>query len=346
MKRISLHDIAKKARCSASTISRALKNDPQISSARKKQVRRIANALGYVPDPLLSRLAENRWGSTEFVPGSTIGYICNYDPAINGWVQAQLLAGVKKTADTLGYSIAVINLWGQKRSVVVERILKARGIVGVLVGPIHSAVPCLNEVNWDDFSIVTAGSSLFSIPSFHNVRSNPFSQLLFAGQMVFAHGYDNIGLVIIFHFDEFIDDRIRYGAYHTLKHEAETRGIQMPMLVLKHGAPHGEHTAKLVKWYNKYRPKAIIGFTDYIYWRLLMHTNLHCPQDFAFCSLHAKEDDSIAGVLAADEAEGSYAMQLLDILLRSRERGIPKNPIQHQINLKWRDGATMPKKNS
>jgi DNA-binding LacI/PurR family transcriptional regulator len=49
-RRVTLIDVAKKAGVSASTVSRALKNDPRISEIVTEKVKRIAVEMGYIPN--------------------------------------------------------------------------------------------------------------------------------------------------------------------------------------------------------------------------------------------------------------------------------------------------------
>ena len=59
--RVTLRDLAQKAGVSHVTISRALRNDPSISTARRAEVKKLAAAMGYRPDPSLSALAAYRF---------------------------------------------------------------------------------------------------------------------------------------------------------------------------------------------------------------------------------------------------------------------------------------------
>jgi len=53
-------DIAAKVGVSRIAVSMALRNHHRISIERRKEIRRAAQALGYVPDPFLSALAAHR----------------------------------------------------------------------------------------------------------------------------------------------------------------------------------------------------------------------------------------------------------------------------------------------
>src|ERR1017187_5569433 len=62
--RVTLSDIARQLEVSHTTVSRALRDDPQISKTTRKQVQKAVQKMGYRPDPMLSALAHYRRGST------------------------------------------------------------------------------------------------------------------------------------------------------------------------------------------------------------------------------------------------------------------------------------------
>ena len=55
-RRARLEDVARLAGCSPTTVSRALRDDPRISEATRKEVLYAASRLGYIPDARASSL--------------------------------------------------------------------------------------------------------------------------------------------------------------------------------------------------------------------------------------------------------------------------------------------------
>ena len=60
MEPVTIQDIADKLGLSKSTVSRALKNHPDISDKTKKAVQDLANALDYQPNTLALNLRQKR----------------------------------------------------------------------------------------------------------------------------------------------------------------------------------------------------------------------------------------------------------------------------------------------
>lgn len=57
MPRIRMLDVARKAGVDKSTVSLALSGSPKLPEATRSRIQRIAEELGYTPDPGLARLA-------------------------------------------------------------------------------------------------------------------------------------------------------------------------------------------------------------------------------------------------------------------------------------------------
>jgi len=58
--RVSLRDVARAVGVSHMAVSLALRDDPRVSEARRREIRAKAEQLGYRPDPMLSSLAAYR----------------------------------------------------------------------------------------------------------------------------------------------------------------------------------------------------------------------------------------------------------------------------------------------
>src|SRR5690606_8551514 len=118
----------------------------------------------------------------------------NHDPASKINNRVQTMEQAVRTSALMGYNMEIINVWGQTKPQSVERILKTRGITGIVIGYVDSDKPNFVKVDWSDFTVVSAGSNLSPIPSFHNIRASPFEQILVAGKRVFESGYRNVGM--------------------------------------------------------------------------------------------------------------------------------------------------------
>ncbi len=92
----TIHDIAKKLNLSASTVSRALNDNPVISEVTRNLVKRIATELGYRPNTLAANLRTKRT--------NTIGVIV---PLINRHFFSSVISGVEEVAYSQGFAVTI-----------------------------------------------------------------------------------------------------------------------------------------------------------------------------------------------------------------------------------------------
>lgn len=92
----TIHDIARKLNLSASTVSRALKDNPVISEPTRVLVKRIADEMGYRPNILAANLRTRRT--------NTIGVIV---PLINRHFFSSVISGVEEVAYNQGFAVTI-----------------------------------------------------------------------------------------------------------------------------------------------------------------------------------------------------------------------------------------------
>ncbi len=98
MKKISItiHDLAKELNISASTVSRALNDNPRISKATKDKIKALADKLGYQPNTIASNLRTQKT--------NTIGIVV---PLINRHFFSTFITGVEDVAFEAGYNVII-----------------------------------------------------------------------------------------------------------------------------------------------------------------------------------------------------------------------------------------------
>jgi LacI family transcriptional regulator len=92
----TIHDIARVLQVSASTVSRALKENPLISEATREKIRKVADELGYRPNIVASSLRTKR--------SNTIGVIVPY---INRHFFSSVVSGVEEIAYKSGFAVTI-----------------------------------------------------------------------------------------------------------------------------------------------------------------------------------------------------------------------------------------------
>ena len=119
---ITLKDIAKELNLSASTVSRAMKNNPAISAETRKLVQNFAQKHKYKPNTLAMQLRTRR--------NTTIGVIV---PEIVHYFFSTVLAGIQEEAEKENYNILICqsNEDYEKEIKSVQTLLDAR-VCGIL----------------------------------------------------------------------------------------------------------------------------------------------------------------------------------------------------------------------
>jgi len=113
----TIHDIAEKLNITASTVSRALKDHPRISSETKKAVLRVAQKLNYQPNHIAAALRNGK--------SNIIGIIV---PTVDRSFFSSVIRGIEEIANTSHYNVMICQSYDiyKKEVATVEALLNAR----------------------------------------------------------------------------------------------------------------------------------------------------------------------------------------------------------------------------
>lgn len=93
---VTIHDIARELSISASTVSRALNDNPRISKATRDKIKALALKLGYQPNTIASNLRNQKT--------NTIGIVV---PLIHRHFFSAFISGVEDVAFEAGYNVII-----------------------------------------------------------------------------------------------------------------------------------------------------------------------------------------------------------------------------------------------
>ena len=113
----TIHDIAKKLNITASTVSRALNDNPRISDATKKAVQKAALKLNYHPNQIAAALRNGR--------SNIIGVIV---PTVDRSFFSSVVRGIEEIANHAKYNVMICQSYDDyhKEVATVEALLKSR----------------------------------------------------------------------------------------------------------------------------------------------------------------------------------------------------------------------------
>jgi LacI family transcriptional regulator len=126
-----LKDIAAQAGVSVMTVSKVLRDAPDISQATKARIKAIARQMGYVPDTNAQSL---RTRTTRF-----LGVIVS---SIDNPIFARVLLAIEERAHELGYEIILAQTQNreEREEVCIQRLL-ARRVDGLFITPVYRLRP-------------------------------------------------------------------------------------------------------------------------------------------------------------------------------------------------------------
>jgi DNA-binding LacI/PurR family transcriptional regulator len=331
-----MQQIADAAGVSRMAVSLALRNSPKISVATAERIRRIADELGYRPNPMVSALMTQLRQGRDSKKQSVLAYVTAF-PTEEGWRRpGRFIAfyeGALRRAGELGYTL---EHWWLRRAGMTERrfceILHTRDIHGVIVAPLPQGTSSL-QLEWPRFAAATISYSLVT-PELTRSSNDHFAAINVALRELSALGYRRIGLAI----PEESDLRVQ-------QHWAAA------MLAYQQNIPPAERVPTLVgvnpaarafsEWFREHQPHAVLSLgSDCL--RVFRELGLRVPQDIGFANLALMPDDhGMAGVNQFSDLVGAAAVDLVDGQLRRNERGVPKHARTLLISGEWVAGPTV-----
>ena len=342
-RRVTLRDIAREVGVSHVTVSLALRNDPSISIARRAQVKKVARALGYRPDPMLASLASYRQGTRPVQFQSVIAWL-------NRWNEPDGLRrfrefdaywrGAEAEADRLGYRLEHIPWPADMPARRIEQILNTRNVQGVLIPPCNQDLDW-RGVDWTRYSLIRLGMSV-SHPEAHIVTTDHFREMQMAIERMLELGYHRIGLVVDSHFDRRLGMPLS-ASFLAAQQLLRIREIVPPLLFKDSpaDAAYPECLRALRQWLRVNRPDAIMTAVVQLP-DMLRELGVHVPRDVAIAGTSVTDVPVTAGINQESVEVGRMAVQMLVAQMRVNERGKPRTPCRILVEGRWQDGASMP----
>ena len=336
MAQLTHAEIAKIAGVSRSTVSRALQNHSAIPVKTRKRLQKLAEKLGYRPNPLVSALMASRSKPLGPVTAISIATLTSWPPSRDlapTPATQRLLRGAADRALELGYQLE--EFWIDEPGMTWERlnqILVNRGIIAVLLAPIpddHAEV----HLDWDRFSIGTFAPSA-QFPRLHRASHFHFNGACTALEEIHHRGYHRPGMILCAEGTRHVREQYLGGMA-----VIEKRGIfdsKIPALVLKDG-----NREELKAWMKRHKPDVIVGDEPKaVKW--LEELGHAVPRDVAFAHLDRPPGQEFAGIDQLKELIGRAVIDLIVAQVYRNERGIPQYAKDTKLAGVWVDGRSVP----
>jgi LacI family transcriptional regulator len=341
MPRPTLNDIARALGCSKNAVSLGLRGSPQIPPATRKRIQKMADKLGYRPNPLVSQLmAQLRSARTHRFQAKLALVNANLDPgAFRDHPTVPIyVEGCENRAAALGYDFD--RFWLHDPELTAERwmrILATRGIKGiVLVGLMDTNhLPSRLEPVWARFPCVVTGVRTRD-PALSYCCVDHYNLALIAFERAQALGYRRPALVL----DDVIDALVerRFSAGFRTGQRVLPRGQQVPVF----GDLTGPRRVELFRaWLERHRPDVVFTLYNVVLgW--LKAAGRRIPEDIGVIQLEWRSSrPEIAGMNQHNRATGEAAVDMVVSQIHNNESGVQEFPRATMIGATWTDGASV-----
>lgn len=335
---VTLRDIAAELGVSHVSVSKALRNLPGVSDALKSKIQAKADAMGYVPDPLLASLSRYRKNDQLFPIQSQLAWL-------NPWSGSATLRerkefdlywdGAIDSAQRLGYHIEAFNALELPVSRLQE-IFKTRSIQGILIPPLRAPIVELEQFDWSNFAVVRFGQTNSDL-KMHSVGSAQVENTILAWKRMRGLGYKRIGFVC-----EYFPSRF-FGAGYDWAQRQLKESHRLPLLAFDPEDEFERQQSIFAAWLVKHAPDAILTDNSETY-DMLKNLGYRIPDEIGLATTSIHDTTINAGVDQCPYQIGRAAVRMLTGLIAERSYGLPDQCNETLIQGKWSDGAMLPQR--
>lgn len=339
-KNVTQKDIARKLGLDHSTVSLALRNSKKISESKRELVQKTASEMGYTLNASAANLAKHRKVSMHKPVASVIAWL-------NCWAEPEKLLqlnefqkyweGAKETAERFGYGLEEFIVEKQMPMKRVERIMKARGIRGILLPP-HWADVDFRQLDWSQFSALRFGRSI-QYPQAHMISADQVGNMILAYNEVSKRGYKRIGLAgrpMSEHWNNFDAGYLKAQDLH----REETR---IPIFCVNEKNPITQ-LPEFKEWLGTWKIDAIITATSGVS-GMLKAAEYKIGTDIGLATMSLLDTSIDAGIYQNSDEIGRVAALTLITQIQDDDTGVPEIFRKTLVPGVWQNGDSLPDRN-
>lgn len=337
-KRVTLKQVAEVAGVHPTTVSMALRNHPRIPEKTRNRLKKLAEEMGYVPDPMLASLNAYRHSSVEKTFLSKIAWLnISLDPE---WPNKttfvrEYYKGAVDRAHELGYELEVFGAHPNKIPTKrLQQILLSRSIQGIIIAPVQRNYPeavSTLDLDWDKFCSITFGYS-FEAPEINRVTTDHYHSVIETMEQLHALGYKRPGMFMSRKNNARIDRLWEAGYLVGMRTKFESDPL--PVVLYE---PNDNKEEVLRKWYEKNRPDAIIAQDFKSVKQALQDKIINVPDDCQLVFLEETEP-GFSYIEQNHQQIGATAVSLLVGALQRHDHGLPQTPNVTLLKGFWNKG--------
>jgi len=324
-----MRTIAEAAGVSAQAVSLALRNHPTVGSETRKRIQALARKMGYTPDPQLRKLMHHLRAGREKTFTASVCALTTRPAHSEETFCDLLLDGAREAAREAGFALQVMHLDSDEMAGErLPRMLRQRGVEGLLLLPMAGLETLDRLVDWREFSVVTATLSVSS-PQFDRVVVDHFLNNLTLGEHLRAIGYRRPGLVIHAKHDQ------RCGHCITAAHAWHA--------IYGEGGPVRAHICARLepeafrRWLKTEKPDVLLAEHDEFARELQKMRGLIGKLPIVSCSARPDKQGRFPfpGNYDKPREIGAEAVEKLARKIALGQRGVPENPRATLVRGAW-----------
>ncbi len=332
---VTMATVARAAGVHQTTVSLALRNHRSIPAATTERIRKIANELGYRPNPMVSALIAQRRSGRSNTQGAPLAFLTNYKTR-DGWRHSTnyvtLFEEMQAYAATRGYHLE--DFWLAEPDMTPDRIrdiLLHRGIRGIIVCPMPSA-PYTLTFDFSEFAVLSLGLTLQS-PVLDRVSIDYYAVMGLCVQKLLERGHRRIGFSTTLDIDNRVN-HLSLGAFLAERHLRPRRFVA-PF------TPEKWESGALQKWIKTARPDALITsisphFQQLKNWLQEMPVK-HRPTLELACVDCSPDIRDQHGIIQDIRTEARAAVDWISSRVERAQFGVPGSPQTIMVAGSWRD---------
>lgn len=319
------------------TVSYALRDNPKVPPATRQRIRKIAESLGYRPDPLIQRLSAHLANARRSPHVGCIGYITtDRTRSAWRWIPAFRTAfeAVVERAEQLGYRTEEFWLGEPGMNAAkLSRLLAHRGVAGIVIAPVPGGLKP-PRLKWADFASVALGYSMRA-PAVHRVVNHQLHTGLEAIRQLQSLGYQRIGLCV----SRDQSDRVDNAWLHAMLFHHS--GVSGSRRVTPH-LPDELTAGGMLRWVAEERPDCLLVHDQSVR-GYLTGAGYRVPEDLGVVMLdhNAANEPDFAGMNQRHDQIGAVCADLLVAQIHRNEKGLPAVPVSVMIDGMWVPGGTV-----
>lgn len=331
-------DVAERAGVSKMTVSLALRGNSRLAKATEARVRKVAQEMGYVPDPMLSALNMHKYKLNKSSLTETLAAVYSVRPVAckDGNVRnSAKFDSLRRTAESFGFGIEEFCLPDYTADRLVS-VLKARGIRGVVCladardGFQSSAL----KLDVSGFTAIQVGCA-DDMPSMPCVDHDAFAAVATAFNHLLARGYTKPAM--LFHGNGMSALQQRYfAAFHAYSAQLSAQEA-LPVCALDSGKTG---CAALNAFFAQHKPDVVLS-PDFEVLTALRAQSAKLRRLPGFICLNLDSPDCAAsGIHLQQDSIFATVLEMMETDLRHNRRG----PLQIRRTVllpgQWLDGGT------